>query len=64
MASLKKVIWKTITWRLTAIISSGIIIYAITFDVMVAGVITIAINVLHTILYYVHERIWNKYKLR
>lgn len=56
---LKRSITKAITFRLLILISDGIIIYAIThrYDVTL-GVIFFS-NFASTILYVVHERLWN-----
>lgn len=55
----KRSITKAITFRLLILISDGIIIYTIThrYDITL-GVIFFS-NFASTILYFVHERIWN-----
>ncbi len=51
---------KAITYRGVIMVSDGIIIFAIThrFDATIA--VIIASNFASTILYFLHERIWNK----
>jgi adenylylsulfate kinase len=51
---------KTITWRLTGSGSTFIISWLITGNASVAGAILSIHFVTNTILYYFHERIWNK----
>jgi uncharacterized membrane protein len=53
---------KTITWRLTGSLSTFIISYLISGNLMVAGSIALVQITANTILYYLHERIWNKVK--
>lgn len=51
---------KAVLFRILIIISDSIIIFAITrrYDVTI-GVI-VASNLASTVLYFIHERIWNK----
>jgi adenylylsulfate kinase len=51
---------KALTFRVLIIISDAIIIFAITrrYDVTI-GVIVFS-NIASTVLYFIHERIWNK----
>ena len=51
---------KTISWRLTGSTATFLISYLISGSVTVAGTIAIAQMTANTILYYIHERIWNK----
>jgi uncharacterized membrane protein len=51
---------KTISWRLTGSGATFLISYLIAGDFAVAGTIAIIQLVSNTILYFVHERIWNK----
>lgn len=53
---------KTITWRLTGSGSTFLISWIITGSVAVAGTILGIHFVTNTILYYLHERAWNKIK--
>lgn len=61
MDSIKKSIYKTITWRIVAFIISVIIIFIFigdfnqSFEIAVAGIIVT------TIAYYFHERAWKNY---
>jgi len=51
---------KTISWRITGSGATFAISYLVLGDFSVAGTIAITQVMLNTILYYVHERIWNK----
>lgn len=53
---------KTITWRITGSSATFLIAYVLIGDFTVAGVIGVAQIVINTILYYAHERAWNKIK--
>ena len=49
---------KTITWRIIATVASLIIAFLISNDWKVAGSIASIQVIIHTVLYYLHERIW------
>lgn len=51
---------KTISYRLLIVVSNGLLIYLVTKDARVTGEITITAGILSTVLYYLHERLWNK----
>jgi uncharacterized membrane protein len=51
---------KTISWRITGSGATFAISYLVLGDFSVAGTIAITQVTLNTILYYIHERIWNK----
>lgn len=51
---------KTVTWRLTGSSSTFLISWLITGNLIVAGTILGIHFVANTVLYYCHERIWNK----
>jgi uncharacterized membrane protein len=51
---------KTISWRITGSSATFLIAYLLIGNFAVAGVIGITQMITNTILYYVHERIWNK----
>lgn len=52
-------ILKTISWRITGSGATFLIAYAMTGNLTVAGIIGITQIISNTILYYIHERIWN-----
>ena len=51
---------KTITWRLTGSGSTFLISWIITGSVAIAGTILGIHFFINTLLYYIHERLWNK----
>jgi uncharacterized membrane protein len=51
---------KTISWRITGSGATFAISYLVLGDFSVAGTIAMTQVTLNTILYYIHERIWNK----
>jgi uncharacterized membrane protein len=53
---------KTVSWRLTGSGATFLISYVILGNIVVAGSIAVIQLVSNTILYYVHERIWNLIK--
>jgi uncharacterized membrane protein len=60
MDSNKRSLTKTITWRLTGSGATFLISYLILGNFTAAGSIAIIQLVANTVLYYAHERIWNK----
>ena len=50
---------KTISWRITGSTATFLIAYIMTGNFALAGVIGIIQLISNTILYYIHERIWN-----
>ena len=51
---------KTISWRVTGSGATFAISYVVLGDFSVASTIAIIQVTVNTVLYYVHERIWNK----
>ena len=51
---------KTISWRLTGTGATFLISYLIAGNFAVAGTIATIQLVSNTILYFVHERVWNR----
>lgn len=56
----KRSLVKSITFRILVLISDGIIIYSITHRYDVAITVIFFSNFSSTILYYFHERVWNR----
>lgn len=50
---------KTISWRVTGSTATFAISYAILGDFAVSGTIAMIQLTFNTLLYFVHERIWN-----
>jgi uncharacterized membrane protein len=59
MDSQKRTITKTISFRILATLSTMILVYIVTGELALAGIIGGADAVIKTILYYFHERAWN-----
>lgn len=55
----KRSITKSVTFRITVIVSDLIVIYMVTGHVETTIALTIFTNLASTILYFSHERIWN-----
>ena len=51
---------KTVTWRITGSTATFLIAYAMTGNFAVAGVIGVTQMISNTVLYYIHERVWNR----
>ena len=51
---------KTVSWRITGSSATFLIAYIMTGSVAIAGVIGVTQMISNTILYYFHERIWNR----
>lgn len=50
---------KTISWRICGSTATFVISYAILGSLTVSGTIAVAQLTFNTVLYFVHERIWN-----
>ena len=53
---------KTVSWRITGSGATFAISYAITGNLTMSGTIAVIQLTVNTILYFVHERVWNKIK--
>lgn len=51
---------KTISWRVTGSGATFLISYVISGNLSIAGTIAVIQLTANTILYYIHERIWNR----
>jgi uncharacterized membrane protein len=51
---------KTISWRIAGSSATFLIAYMMTDNLAMAGIIGGTQLIFNTILYYIHERIWNK----
>jgi uncharacterized membrane protein len=60
MDLVKRSIVKTVSWRITGSSATFLIAYIMTGNFAIAGVIGITQLISNTILYFIHERIWNK----
>lgn len=50
---------KTVSWRITGSAATFLISLAVLGDVTVSGTIAVIQLTFNTILYFVHERVWN-----
>ena len=55
----KRSISKTITWRIIATVTTIVVIYIWTKNLYISLASGIVANLLKTIFYYIHERLWN-----
>jgi uncharacterized membrane protein len=62
METNKRSLVKTVTWRITGSSATFLIAYIITGNLAASGVIGLTQMVSNTVLYYIHERIWNLFK--
>ena len=60
MDQAKRSVVKTVSWRITGSSATFLIAYLLTGNFAIAGVIGVTQMISNTILYYIHERIWNK----
>ena len=51
---------KTISWRITGSGATFLISYIVSGNIEIAGTIAMTQLMINTILYYIHERLWNK----
>ena len=56
----KKILYKTITWRITASLATMIIVYMVTGEFLIASSITAIEFFSKMIIYYFHEKAWDK----
>ena len=62
MDSGKRSLVKTISWRITGSTATFLISYLIIGSVAISGTIALIQVTFNTLLYYIHERVWNKIK--
>ncbi len=60
MDSRKRSVAKSVSWRISGIILLGIIAYVITGNVKEMTIITLVFHSIRLILYYYHERYWER----
>src|SRR4030042_6217 len=51
---------KTITWRIIAVLVTMIAVYLYNKDVKESLVVSLSANAVKMVLYYIHERFWNR----
>jgi uncharacterized membrane protein len=50
---------KSLTWRVVALFTTFITLYALSKDINMATMATVITNAVNFVCYYYHERIWN-----
>ena len=60
--SSRRSVAKTISWRVTGSFSTFLISFILLGDFVVAGSIAMVQITVNTVLYFIHERVWNKIK--
>ncbi len=50
---------KSLTWRVVALITTFVTLYALSKDINMATLATLITNAVNFVAYYYHERIWN-----
>ena len=55
----KRSIMKSISWRITASMTTLILVYLFTGQWTVAGGVTLVEAIIKMAIYYVHERLWS-----
>lgn len=50
---------KTITYRFLIIVSNGVLVYILTGDTSFTYEVMAYSTIISTIIYYLHERVWN-----
>jgi uncharacterized membrane protein len=53
---------KSLTWRVVALLTTFITLYALSKDISMATLATLITNGVNFVAYYYHERIWNSVK--
>ena len=62
MDSHKRSIYKTISWRVLATIITIGILGLVMDDWSMASGVGVGINIAKALTYYIHERVWNRFK--
>lgn len=57
-------ILKSFTWRLTATLTTLILVYLLSGEIKIAGTVASIEVFIKMFLYYVHERLWLKVKIK
>ncbi len=57
--SKKRSFAKSLTWRVVALVTTFVTLYALSKDINMATLATIITNAVNFVAYYYHERIWN-----
>jgi uncharacterized membrane protein len=55
-----RTIFKTISWRIVATSTTLFLVYLFTEDIVLSAGVGITESFLKTVIYYIHERVWNR----
>jgi uncharacterized membrane protein len=54
-----RTVFKTLSWRIVATSSTLLFVYLFTRDIVITAGVSITEIAVKTIIYYLHERLWN-----
>jgi uncharacterized membrane protein len=55
-----RTIFKTLSWRILASSTTLLLVYFFTNDVIISAGVCIIEMIVKTLIYYIHERVWDK----
>ena len=55
-----RTVFKTLSWRIIATSTTLLLVYIYTKNIFLSAGVSISESVVKSIIYYVHERMWNK----
>jgi uncharacterized membrane protein len=55
-----RTIFKTLSWRILASSTTLLLVYFFTSDVVISAGVCVIEMVVKTLIYYIHERVWDK----
>ncbi len=54
-----RTVFKTLSWRIFATVSTLVLVYFFTRNVVISASISLVDVVIKSVIYYLHERLWN-----
>ena len=54
-----RTVFKTLSWRIVATSTTVLLVYLFTKDIVISAGVSIMEMAVKTIIYYLHERVWN-----
>lgn len=60
MSSRKRSVLKTITWRVAASLTTILIVWAVSGELIIAGEVALLEVFIKMLVYYFHERAWDR----
>lgn len=60
MSSRKRSVLKSITWRITASLTTILIVWAVSGELIIAGEVALLEVFIKMLVYYFHERAWDR----